>query len=373
VYANARKYRSALEAALDANNVPTAVYHNMITAVNKHLPALHRYLKLRQTLLGLPDLQYHDMYPPIVKQVEMKYSYEEARQLLARALEPMGKDYVDGLVRGLDPSSGWVDVYPNQGKRSGAYMDGSAYQVHPFVLVNFLDNYNSVSTLAHEMGHAAHSWFSMKHQPTPQWGYAGFLAEIASTANEALLLDHLLANTTDPDQRIFLLNARVDSIKGTIYRQAMLSEFDLAVHTFVEQGTPVTAELLDQTWRELVQRYYGPDYVLDADDGMEWAYIRHFYYKYYLYTYATGLSSGLAIADRVRNGGPDARGAYLGMLEAGASAPPVEILKGAGVDLTTPAPIEAAMKVFDESLTELERLLDERAAREAARPAVPAE
>jgi len=367
VYANARKYRSALEAALDANNVPTAVYHNMITAVNKHLPALHRYLKLRQTLLGLPDLQYHDMYPPIVKQVEMKYSYEEARQLLARALEPMGKDYVDGLVRGLDPSSGWVDVYPNQGKRSGAYMDGSAYQVHPFVLVNFLDNYNSVSTLAHEMGHAMHSHYSNKNQPFAKADYSIFVAEVASTLNEALLMRHMLSRVEDPKQRLYLLGEQMEDFRQTVFRQAMFSEFELALYQRAEQKESLTAEAISKIYLDIVRKYYGHDKgVVQVDElyGMEWAYVPHFYYNFYVFQYVTGMTAATALAETI--GDPrkqdKARQRYVdNMLKAGASDYPIVLLKRAGVDLTTTAPYDVAMGVFSRTLAEAEKLVQQLA------------
>jgi len=365
VYARARKYDSALEAALDANNVPTAVYHNMIKAVNQHLPTMHRYLKLRQELLGLKELRYYDMYPPIVKKVEMKYSYAEARSLLARAIAPMGKEYVDALVQGLEPSRGWVDVYPNTGKRSGAYMDGSAYQVHPFVLINYLDNYNSVSTLAHEMGHAMHSHFSNKNQPFPKADYSIFVAEVASTLNEALLMDHMLSKVEDPKERLYLLGQQMEDFRQTVFRQSMFAEFELALYERAEKKEPLTAEAISEIYLKIVRKYYGQAkgmVVVDDLYGMEWAYVPHFYYDFYVFQYVTGMTAATALAEMIRDPkqGQKARDRYINnMLKAGGSDYAVTLLKRAGVDLTTTAPYDVAMGVFSRTLSEAEKLVQQ--------------
>ena len=292
--------------------------------------------------------------------------FDRARATIVEALAPMGEEYVAAFAEGMDPANGWLDLYPAEDKASGAFC-ASVYGSHPYVKMNYQDSVNDMSTLAHEYGHAMHSTLSMEAQGYPDFRYVPFLAEIASTAHEALVIDHLLANATDDRVRASLLSDRLESIRGTIYRQAMFGEFELALHRHVEAGTPITAGLLEETYVELLRAYYGDAYAIDADDGMEWAYIPHFYWKYYVFTYATGLSSGITIAQKVRES-EENRDAYLGMLKAGCSAPPLEILKGAGVDLTTPAPIEAALKRFDETVTELEALVDKLEA-EAEPPA----
>jgi len=366
VYSKARKYPSALAASLDANNVPTAVYHNMIKAVNKHLPALHRYLKLRQELLGLKDLYYYDMYPPIVQKVELKYSYDEGRKMLGVALAPMGKEYLDALDGGLSPKAGWVDVYPNKGKRSGAYMDGSAYAVHPFVLLNFLDDYSSVSTLAHEMGHAMHSYFSNKNQPFPKADYSIFVAEVASTLNEALLMHHTLAKVEDPEKRLYLLGEQMEAFRQTIFRQSMFSEFELALYERAEKKEPLTADAIDQIYLKIARKYYGHDKgVVTVDDlyGIEWAYVPHFYYNFYVFQYVTGMTAATALSEMIVDDkqGEKARERYVNnMLKAGASDYPINLLKRAGVDLTTTKPYDVAMAVFSRTLAEAEKLVSSR-------------
>jgi oligoendopeptidase F len=363
VYARARKYKTALDAALDGGNIPVAVYHNMIKAVNKHLPTLHRYLKLRQRLLGLKELRYYDMYPSIIKKVELKYNYDESRALLVRALDPMGKEYVAALDQGLAPQSGWVDVYPNKGKRSGAYMDGSAFDVHPYVLCNHLDDYNSVSTLAHEMGHAMHSFFSNKNQPFPKADYSIFVAEVASTLNEALLMHHMLAQVEDPKKRLFLLGEQLEDFRQTVFRQAMFAEFELRLYERAERKEALTAEQISKIYLEIARRYYGHDQkvvLIDELYGMEWAYVPHFYYNFYVYQYVTGMTAAVALSEMVLDpkGGTAARERYVKhMLKAGGSDYPIVLLKRAGVDLTTVAPYDIAMRVFSRTLEQAEKLV----------------
>jgi oligoendopeptidase F len=324
--------------------------------VNAHLPLLHRYIALRKQILGLPDVRFYDLYIPLVAGVEKDIPFAEAQKILPAALKPLGEEYGRRLVEGLDPQHGWLDLYPHKDKRSGAF-SASTYGPHPWVFMNYQNSLDDMSTLAHEYGHALHSDLAMKAQSYPDYRYTTILAEIASTCNETLLSDYLLARTNDKAERTYLLVERLESIRQTIFRQTMFAEFERAIHTLHEQGVPLTAAKLEETYRDLVKRYYGPGFTMSEDDGLEWAYIPHFYYKYYVYAYATGLSSGIAIADRVRELGEPAVQDYLGMLKGGCSKPPLELLKGAGVDLTTPAPVESAMKSFERTLDEVEKLL----------------
>ncbi len=355
-FARARGYDTALHAYMDKDNIDTAVYHNLIRAVNANLEPLHRYVALRKKVLGYEDLHLYDLYIPIAQAVEAKVPFAEAVRVIPQALEPLGADYGKVLAEGLDPANGWLDLYPSNDKESGAF-SASVYGRHPYVKMNYQDTMDDMSTLAHEYGHALHSYLSMKTQPYQNYRYVPFLAEVASTCNEALLSDYLIRNAKSKEEKIGLLVADLETIRTTIYRQTLFAEFELLVHGFVEEGTPITPALLDETYRGLVQRYYGPGFTLDENDGMEWSYVGHFYYKYYMYSYATGLSSGIAIAERVKQMGEPAVRDYLAMLGGGCSKPPVELLKGGGVDLTTPAAVEAALGRFDRTLTELAGLL----------------
>lgn len=361
VYARARHYRSALEASLDANNVPTAVYHNMIKSMNKYLPALHRYLKLRQKLLGLEELRYYDMYPPIIKKVELRYPYEQSAKLLTTAMAPLGQRYLDGLTKGLDPRSGWIDPFPNQGKRSGAYMDGSAYDVHPYVLGNYLDDYSSVSMVAHEMGHAMHSYFTNKAQPFSKSDYPIFLAEVASTLNEALLMKQMLKEVKDPRQRLFLLGEELEGFRQTLFRQSMFAEFELRVYERAERKEALTADEISKIYLETARRYYGHDQgVVKIDElyGIEWAYVPHFYYNFYVFQYVTGLTAATALGELISKDGARTAQRYTQhILEAGSSDYPITLLQRAGVDLTTTKPYDIAMGVFERTLAEAEELV----------------
>ncbi len=356
-YARSRNYDTALEAYMDKDGLDTAVFENLVATINANLEPLHRYVSLRKKLLGLDEIHVYDMSVPIIAGAEAEISFAEAREILPKALAPLGEDYIKLLEQGLDPRNGWIDLYPHEFKESGAF-SASVYGRHPYVKMNYQDSLDDMSTLAHEFGHALHSHFSMTEQPYSTFRYVPFLAEIASTCNEALLADYLLAEEKDKDLRATLLVERLDSIRNTIYRQTQFAEFEQIVHGYIEQGRPVTSQLLNETYGELLQRYFGPDFTMDDFASLEWAYIPHFYYKYYVYTYATGLSSGIALAEKIQAGGEDAVDAYLEMLKGGCSRPPLELLKTAGVDLTEPAAIEAAMKMFSDTLAELESLLE---------------
>ncbi|RKZ15642.1 oligoendopeptidase F [bacterium] len=356
--AQSRGYDSALEAYLDKDGLTPAVYRNLIETVNANLEPLHRYMALRKRAMGLDELHLYDLYRPLTEGFEVDVTFDEASKGLMKALQPLGPAYLEVLERGMDPANGWIDVYPNAHKRSGAF-SASVYGRHPYVLMNFQNSQDDMSTLAHEYGHAVHSHLAMNAQPYSSYRYVPFLAEIASTCNEALLSDYLVANAKSDGERAYLLADRMESIRTTIYRQTLFAEFELAVHSFIEQGTPITATLLDETYADLVRRYYGPSYTLDPDDGMEWAYIPHFYYKYYVFTYATGLSSGIAIADGLRgDNAEDVQAGLVAMLSGGASEPPLDLLRKAGVDLTRPAAIEAALKAFEQTVAEMEKLID---------------
>lgn len=354
--ARARGYDTALAAYLDKDQIDPAVYHTLISAVRENLKPLRDYVALRRKVMGLEDLRLHDLYTPLVAGASPRFPFAEAQRLLPEALLPLGPDYVSALRQGLDPENGWIDLYPNRNKEAGAF-SSSVYRVHPFVKMNYQDGYEDLSTLAHELGHALHSVRASAAQPYPTSGYSSFVAEIASTVNEKLLSDHVLARAGSDAERLYLLNRLLESLRTTVYRQTLFAEFDLAVHTAVEQGTPVTAEWLDHTYRGLVADYYGPGFALGEDDEVEWAYIPHFFYKYYVYSYATGLSAAVVLAEGLRSGDPARRGAYLGMLDAGNSRPPLELLRAAGVDLTRPDAVRAVAALMSRTIAEIEVIL----------------
>jgi oligoendopeptidase F len=354
--ARARGYDSARHAYLDKDNIDTSVYDNLLKAVGSNLAPLHRYMRLRKKIMNVPELHIYDLYTPMVRTVPLRFSYDDARKLLPEALAPLGEEYAKVLTTGLDPRNGWVDLYPHKDKKSGAFCS-SVYGVHPFVKMNYYEGVEDLSTLAHEFGHALHSHLSMTHQPYVTSNYSAFVAEIASTFNEKLLSDHLIEKARSEEEKLYLLNQMVDRIRTTIYRQTLFAEFEHEAHAAAEKGTPLTAELLNGLYARLVSRYYGPDLSLGPNDEIEWAYIPHFYYKFYVYSYATGLSSGIALAQKVKAAGAPARDAYLGMLQGGSSKPPLELLKGAGVDLTRPEAVVEATRVMDAMLSEMERIV----------------
>ncbi len=357
--ARARGYESAKVAYLDKYALAPAVYDNLISTVRAHTDVLHRYVSLRKTVMGLDAVHLYDLYVPMVD-AEIGagdgMDYATARETLIEALGPLGKEYGQLLAYGTDPANGWIDVYPHAAKRSGAF-SASVYGVHPYVLMNFQNSQDDMFTLAHEFGHAIHSHLAMTSQPYSAFRYVPFLAEIASTCNEALVNDYLLRHSQSDEERISLLLAQAENIRTTIFRQTLFAQFERDVHAMVGRGEAVTADALDELYAGLVRDYYGPDYVLDDYDGMEWAYVPHFYYKFYVFTYATGLSSGIAIADRVREMGEPAVKGLMAMLSGGSSEAPLQLLARAGVDLTQPAPIEAAIRRLAETLDELELLL----------------
>ncbi len=361
VYALARKYGSTLQAALDQNDIPLSVYHTMIKVMNDNLPVLHRYLKLRQKLLNIKQLRYYDLYPPIIKKVDLQYPYDKARDILTAALAPLGKVYVNVLAAGLKPESGWVDPFPNTGKRSGAYMDGSAYDVHPYILGNYLGDYNSLGMMAHEMGHALHSYWSNKRQPFAKAEYPIFLAEVASTLNEALLMKHMLRHVTDPRKKLFLLGEQLEGFRQTLFRQAMFAEFELGLYQRAEKKEALTADKISELYLEIARRYYGHDrglVLVDELYGIEWAFVPHFYYNFYVYQYVTGITAATALAEMIAKDGENVRNPYINnLLSAGGSDYPIRLLKRAGVDLTTLKPYKIALQVFQETLNQAERLV----------------
>ena len=361
-YARARNYPTCLAAALDAGNVPESVYRTLVSEANHALPTLYRAFRLRAKLLGIPDLAYYDIYPPLVKHVDMEFPIAKGEALVLEALAPLGPDYVATVRQGF--ASRWMDVYPQPGKRSGAYSNGSAYDVHPYVLANYNDDYESVSTVAHEWGHAMHSYLANHAQPYPTADYSIFVAEVASTFNEALLLRRMLAQATTDDERLFLLGNYLENLRGTFFRQAMFAEFELAIHEAVERGEALTGAKLTKIYGELLRRYHGSDQgVMRIPDevAVEWAYIPHFYMDYYVYQYATSLAASTQLAREVLDGQPGARDRYLGLLEAGGSRYPYELLKSAGVDLATPAPYRALEAQMNWAMDEIEKIEARRA------------
>ena len=352
-FADARGYESTLAASLDATEVPTGVYHNLISAVHDNLDKMYRYVALRKKRLGVDELHMYDVYTPIVADADSVIPYETAKETVLEALAVLGKDYTDLLREGFDHR--WIDVRENVGKRGGAYSTGSG-KPHPYVLLNHKDNLDCQFTLAHEMGHALHSYHSVTHQPTATSDYVIFVAEVASTCNEVLLMRHLLGKTTDPKERAYLINHFLDQFKGTVYRQTMFAEFELAMGRMVEGGQTLTADALSEKYLELNKLYFGPDMVSDPQIALEWTRIPHFFYNYYVFQYATGFSAAVAIADRILTLGESAVTDYKKFLSGGSSTDPISLLKIAGVDMSSPAPVNAALKLFGELVDELEKL-----------------
>jgi oligoendopeptidase F len=360
-YARARHYPSCLAAALDGSNVPEAVYRTLIAETNHALPTLQRAFKLRARLLGITDLAYYDIYPPLVKHVDLHFPIEKGEALVLEALAPLGPEYVDAVRHGF--GSRWMDVYPHTGKRSGAYSNGSAYDVHPYVLMNYNDDYESVSTVAHEWGHAMHSYLANRAQPFPTADYSIFVAEVASTFNEALLLRRMLSQATTDDERLFLLGNYLENLRGTYFRQAMFAEFELAIHEAAERGEALTGAKLTRMYGELLRRYHGSaEGVVRIPDEytVEWAYIPHFYYNFYVYQYATSLAASAQLAREVLDGTPGAKDRYLSLLKAGGSRYPYELLKEAGVDLASPAPYRALEAQMNWAMDEIEKIVARR-------------
>ncbi len=352
--AKMRNYPSTLEASVHANNVPAVVYDNLIHTVNQNMDKLHRYVRLRKRLLQVDDLHMYDIYTPMISDSAKKITYEEAKATVLKALAPLGEDYIRIVKEGFE--NRWIDVYENVGKRSGAYSAG-AYGTHPYVLLNYNDSLDNMFTLAHEMGHALHSYFSNKAQPFIYSEYKIFVAEVASTCNEVLLMEYLLKNTTDSKERAYLLNHYLDSFKGTVYRQTMFAEFEREANRLAESGESLTADVLNQIYYDLNCKYYGSDMISDPEIAVEWARIPHFYYNFYVYQYATGFSAAVAIARNILKNGAPAVEAYKEFLSSGCTQSPVELLKLAGVNLETPQPIQDALDVLGEILDEMEALV----------------
>ena len=353
-FAEARKYSNAFEASLDRTNVPTSVYLNLIEAVHKNFDKMHRYVRLRKKLLGVEELHFYDVYTPLVADVDKKIPYAEAKQTIYEALAPLGEDYRKVLQEGFN--NRWIDVYQNEGKRSGAYSAGAA--VYPYVLMNYSGTLDSQFTLAHEMGHALHSYYSNKTQNPIDADYVIFVAEVASTCNEALLMEYLLGKTTDKKERAYLINHFLEQFKSTLYRQTMFAEFELNIGRMVAEGQTLTADVLCAEYRRLNEAYFGPDMIVDDEIAMEWARIPHFYYNYYVFQYATGYSAAIAISRKILAEGESAVKDYLNFLCGGCSKSPIDLLKGAGVDMTSPAPVEEALQLFGHLLDEMEALME---------------
>ncbi len=353
-FAEARHYSNAFEASLDRTNVPTSVYLNLIEAVHNNADKMHRYIRLRKKLLGVEDLHFYDVYTPLVAGVDKNIPYADAKKTVYDSLAPLGEDYRKILQEGFD--NRWIDVYQNVGKRSGAYSAGAS--VHPYVLLNYTGTLDSQFTLAHEMGHALHSYLSNKHQNPVDADYVIFVAEVASTCNEALLMEYLLGKTTDKKERAYLINHFLDQFRGTIYRQTMFAEFELNIGRMVQEGKTLTADVLCDEYRRLNELYYGPDIVVDDEIAMEWARIPHFYYNYYVFQYATGYSAAIALSRKILKEGESAVKDYIRFLSGGCSKSPIDLLKDAGVDMTDPAPVEEALKLFGTLLDEMESLLE---------------
>lgn len=354
-FSDARKYRDAREASLDATNVPVSVYDNLIEAVHQNFDKMHRYVRLRKKLLGVDELHFYDVYTNLVPDVDKKISFSDAKQTVYDALYPLGERYRAILKEGLE--NRWIDVYENQGKRGGAYSAGA--DVHPYVLLNYNGTLDSQFTLAHEMGHALHSYLSNHTQNPIDADYVIFVAEVASTCNEALLMEYLLGKTKDKKDRIYLLNHFLEQFKSTLYRQIMFAEFERNIGNLTAQGQTLTAEVLCAEYKRLNEMYFGPDMVVDDQIAMEWARIPHFYYNYYVFQYATGYAAAIALSRRILDEGEKAVNDYLGFLSGGCSKSPIDLLKGAGVDMTSPEPVNQALQLFGKLLDEMEELTRE--------------
>ena len=352
-FARARRYGSDLEAALDGSHIPVSVYDNLIHVVHEHLPLMHRYVKIRKKLLGLDELHMYDLYTPMTENSGEHFSFEDAKKTVLEGLAPMGEEYLSHLKDGFE--HGWIDVYENQGKRSGAYSWG-AYGTHPYVLLNYQGTLNDVFTLAHEMGHALHSWYSDETQPYIYAGYRIFVAEVASTCNEALLIHHLLKKAKDPKTKAYLINYFLEQFRTTLYRQTMFAEFEKITHGLQEAGEALTAERLCSIYYDLNKAYFGEDICIDRQIEMEWARIPHFYTPFYVYQYATGFSAAIALSGKILREGEAAVEQYKRFLKGGSSMYPLELLRLAGVDMEQKKPVEDALQVFSEYLDEMERL-----------------
>ena len=360
-FSNVRRYPSSLALSLDGPNIPLSVYTRLIDGVNRNLPTFHRYLRLRKRMMGVDALHYYDLYAPLVSSVNLTYTPEEARTHILAAVAPLGSAYVSVVQRAFDER--WIDLFPNEGKRSGAYSNGGAYDVHPYMLLNYNGKYDDMSTLAHELGHTMHSYYSNKMQPYALASYPTFVAEVASTFNEALLIDHMLGQIKDKDARLSILGNYLENIKGTVFRQTQFAEFELRMHEMAERGEPITGDALAKLYLEITKRYYGHDQnVCLVDDYIahEWSYVPHFYRDFYVFQYATSFTASSALAEKVRAGGAagvEATKRYLKFLGSGGSNYPIDLLKEAGVDMTTDEPLQLTMREMNRVMDEMEKLL----------------
>lgn len=353
-YAEIRKYDSSRQMYLEDGNIPEQVYDNLIETVQENLPLLHRYVELRKRVFGLEEVHLYDLYVPMVNEVDFNVPYEKAKEMVLEGLKPMGEEYGALLRKGFE--EGWIDVYENEGKRSGAY-SWSIYGVHPYVLLNYQPNLNNVFTIAHEMGHALHSYYSNENQTYTNAGYKIFVAEVASTCNESLLIHHLIENTKSKEEKAYLINHFLEQFRTTLFRQTMFAEFEKITHEMVDSGMPLNQEILCETYYKLNRKYFGDNIVIDKEIEMEWARIPHFYTAFYVYQYATGFSAAIALSKRILELGEPAVEDYKKFLKGGSSDYPIELLKIAGVDMGSREPVKAAMKVFEELLEELEKLV----------------
>lgn len=353
-YTRQRNYTTCRERALARNNIPVSVYETLVDTVGEYIPLLNRYLRLRKRMLKLDELHMYDLYVPIVEETQDEISYEQAQQTVAEALAPLGDTYASILKRGF--AQRWIDVYETPGKRGGAY-SGGAYGTQPFILLNFQNNRDSMYTLAHELGHSMHSFFTRTNQPYPYGDYTIFVAEVASTFNEGLLTEYLLRNTRDTATRLAILNHALEDLRGTLFRQTMFAEFEQQIHQHAEQGEPLTADALTEMYKTLNDKYYGGETVIDDLIGIEWGRIPHFYYNFYVYQYATGISAASALVQQVLQEGQPAVERYLAFLRSGSSAYSIDLLKKAGVDMTSPEPIRQTCQLFESYLSQMEQLL----------------
>jgi oligoendopeptidase F len=359
--AKARKYNSPDEYALDGPNLPVSVYTRLVDGVNKNLSTFHRYLNLRKRMLGLTDLHYYDLYAPLVGSVNLTYTPEQAQQHVLAAVAPLGTEYQNTIKRAF--AERWIDLFPSPGKRSGAYSNGGAYDVHPYMLINYNGKYEDMTTLAHELGHTMQSYFSNKTQPFPMADYPTFVAEVASTFNESLLNDHMLKSITDPDTRLALLGSYLENAKGTVFRQVQFAEFELRMHEMAAKGQPITGDAMAKLYLDITRKYYGHDQkicIVDDYIAHEWSYIPHFYRDFYVFQYATSFTASEALAQKVKSGDAQAVKQYLAFLSAGGSKYPIELLKDAGVDMTTDEPLQLTLKQMNSVMDQMEAILAKR-------------
>ncbi len=352
--ANIRNYKSSRQASLDRNNIDISVYDNLIESIHNNLDTMYKYMDIRKRALGVEELHMYDLYTPIVKDVDMKIPFDQGVETIKKALVPLGKEYMDVVEEAF--SSGWIDIYENKGKRSGAY-SGGTYDTKPFILLNYHDTLDNMFTIAHELGHSIHSYFTRKNQPHVYGNYSIFVAEVASTANESLLMDYMLKSIQDKNEKLYLLNHQLESFRTTVFRQTMFAEFEKIINEHLENGGALTADYLCKTYKELNQLYYGPSVVIDDEIAMEWARIPHFYMNYYVFQYATGYSAAVDLSQTILKEGTPAVNRYIDFLKSGSSDYPLNVLKKAGVDMTTKEPVDNAMKLFKELVEEMDKLI----------------